>query len=47
MSYTIKWRKAFTKAEINTVFCKMAKDDKQVAYQHITRRIIRYSRSTT
>lgn len=30
MSYTIKWRKAFTKAEINTVFCKMAKDDKQL-----------------
>ena len=30
MSYTIKWRKAFTKSEINTVFCKMAKDDKQL-----------------
>ena len=30
MSYTIKWRKAFTKSEINTVFCKMAKDDKHL-----------------
>ena len=30
MSYTIKWRKAFTKSDINTVFCKMAKDDKHL-----------------
>jgi hypothetical protein len=30
MSYTINWSKAFTKSEINTVFCKMSKDDKQL-----------------
>lgn len=30
MSYTIKWRKAFTKSDIDTVFCKMNKDDKQL-----------------
>lgn len=30
MSYTIKWRKAFTKSEINTVFCKMDKSDKHL-----------------
>lgn len=30
MSYTIKWRKAHTHTDINTVFCKMSKSDKDI-----------------
>jgi len=30
MTYTIKWRKAHTHTDINTVFCKMSKSDKDL-----------------
>lgn len=30
MSHTIRWSKAFTHSDINTVFCKMSKDDKEL-----------------
>ena len=30
MSYTITWSKAHTHTDINTVFCKMSKDDKSL-----------------